>query len=453
MITRYCVFVALLSSSIVMAQNRAVVNLSSPELSGKKVQVLSMPDPITGREEILAEEVVPVSGSNQFLIPCNNDVIAITIRSGDNFSDLYISDQDTAYLQFDASEFTWQLERCKCLPVNKSINTINASVNAFFDQAYSKPGMPLPAKRTRFFTDSLRKSINDSNNTYVANYLLFKTVDAELSANALSRKQAIVKFVNPKPILLNNPAWVDVFSNLFDGNMRRQLNSRGGDSLKLLLTTGSSLNMLLSKLNKDTLISNPELLKLILLKGIYELGHERDFSKKQFTETLTQLSADSNYASVRNHALQILKAWTVFEKGAKVPDFSYKPFPELIPKQFSALQGKPVYLVYFPSFSQAFQKELLMLKALNERYKSQLSMLVIVNSSDNAGLSAALNKINPGMEVASYGDCSKQISQLIENQRLQSYYLIDKNNCFWQAPAEGPETGVEAAFLGLIKTE
>jgi hypothetical protein len=443
--------IGLLGISPVIAQNSAVINISSPELNGRKIQIVSMADPINGKEELLAEELVPIDGSNKFVLPCSNDPIAISIRSGDYASDLYLSNLDTAFLRFESSKFTWELERCSCLPLNQSIQRINTSINACFESAYRKPGIPLPAKQTRFFADSLRTFFSDTTIRFVADYLLYKSLYAELSANALTRKQAIIKFLNPKPVLINNPAWVDFFSTLYDGNIRRQLNSRGGDSLKQLLKLGTSLDLLLNQLNRDSLISNPELLKLILLKGIYELGYDRDFSKKQLKSTLIHLSVDSAYASVRNYSLKILKAWSVFEIGSKVPDFSYKPFPERKTKQFSQLIGKPVYLVYFPSFSQVFQKEILMLKAINERYKSEISMLIIINSDDQEGLAADLTKMNPGMEVASYSDCSGSISYLMENRNLQSYFLIDRNNCFWQAPAEGPDTDVEAAFLGLIK--
>jgi hypothetical protein len=75
----------------------------------------------------------------------------------------------------------------------------------------------------------------------------------------------------------------------------------------------------------------------------------------------------------------------------------------------------------------------------------------VVNTSEKAGLSRALESIKSTLLVSDFASCSDSFKEIPETINLNSYYLINRKGQFFKAPAEGPETGIEDAFLGLVK--
>jgi hypothetical protein len=63
----------------------------------------------------------------------------------------------------------------------------------------------------------------------------------------------------------------------------------------------------------------------------------------------------------------------------------------------------------------------------------------------------ALEAIKSTLMVSEFASCSQSFSALPENLNSPGYFLINKSGKFFKAPAEGPETGVEDSFLGLVK--
>jgi hypothetical protein len=53
--------------------------------------------------------------------------------------------------------------------------------------------------------------------------------------------------------------------------------------------------------------------------------------------------------------------------------------------------------------------------------------------------------------VADFASCSDAFKDITETPNANGYFLINRKGQYYKAPAEGPETGVEDSFLGLVK--
>jgi hypothetical protein len=80
-----------------------------------------------------------------------------------------------------------------------------------------------------------------------------------------------------------------------------------------------------------------------------------------------------------------------------------------------------------------------------------MHFLVVVKTNAVAGLEKAISSMQPGFDVVTLSSCSSGIDSLLEKEDRTTYILLDRQGKIFQAPAEGPETSVEAAFTTLIK--
>jgi hypothetical protein len=92
-----------------------------------------------------------------------------------------------------------------------------------------------------------------------------------------------------------------------------------------------------------------------------------------------------------------------------------------------------------------------MLQAFKERFKNEVEFLIVVKTNEKAGLIRALESINSTLLVSDWASCSEAFKEIPEAPNANGYFLINRKGRYFKAPAEGPETGVEDSFLGLVK--
>jgi hypothetical protein len=197
----------------------------------------------------------------------------------------------------------------------------------------------------------------------------------------------------------------------------------------------------------DTSLRNPNVRDLILLLGLYNESREKQFDKQLLVQLVSNIAESSTNETIKLVGQVILEDWLRYTKGREVPDFTFG----LAEKPMSSLFGKPIYICYYPVFDQDVSREILMLKGIYAKYKSEMHFLVVVKTNTAAGLEKAISAMQPGFDVVTLSSCSSGINSLLEKEDRTTYILLDRNGKIFQAPAEGPETGVEAAFTTLIK--
>lgn len=408
-------------------------------------QVTKFSDPVVMKElleydGLLSKDFSPVTLS--IWSPTQHFMLNV----GEASASVYLSEKDSLWMEFDAKTETWKYIKGTSIALNKKI----IKLDSLCDNSLLKFSI-LPAarriKEMRYFADTLRKSTPFSSVDFYSVYLWYRTAYCEIVTDVRKRSELTKMFFSEQPHVFN-PAYMEAFRALFSGYVRQKLNSPSGDSLKQAMLTANHFQFW-SELKRDTNLTNETVRDLIGLLGIYEEASNKQFDRKVLIELTRQFDRVEEEPEVSTIAKLMLYDWERFQKGKMAPDFSYQMNGER--KQLSALRGKPLYLCYYPVFDEETRRELLMLKGMYTRYKTEMNFLVVVRTSAQTALSRANAELSTGFDIVSFSDCSPEFVEICEQSLARTYMLIDRKGAIFQAPAEGPETGVEAAFLNLIK--
>lgn len=423
---------------------RAVLMLRTTG-AGRSCQVTKFSDPVV-MKELLVFDVLLIKE----YLPITLDIWAPTqsfqLNVGEASASVFLNDKDSLWMDFDASNDTWKYVKGTSIELNNKI----IKLDSLCDNSLLKFSMLPPARRNkemRYFADTLRKSTPFNSKDFYSVYLTYRTAYCEIVTDVRKRSDLARMFFSEQPHV-DNPAYMEAFRALFSGYVRQKLNSPSGDSLKKAILTSNHFQYW-SELKKDTNLTNETVRDLIGLLGIYEEASNKQFDRKVLIELTRHFDSIEEEPEVSTIARLMLYDWERFQKGKMAPDFSYQMNGER--KQLSSLRGKPVYLCYYPVFDEETRRELLMLKGMYTRYKTEMNFLVVVRTSAQAALSRANTELSTGFDIVSFADCSPEFMEICEQWMARTYMLIDRKGAIFQAPAEGPETGVEAAFLNLIK--
>ncbi len=434
-----------LISANLFAQNKAYITVKSTAPQTQEFRIVTFKEPIIAEEIPLGNiKLNNKIGSSE--IEFNSNIIPILIFSSNAEIELYVAANDTVILNYNGLD----LEIININILNKSIQDINMACNNFFFRASKREGAPLPAKQTRAFCDSMLLHFKDTNTVYIKEYLKYKIAYVEISANARSRKDASKKYFSDNQLQFTNLAWKDAFSTLYKGYFIQYKNSKKGEQLNALISNKKGYTDLLAEFSKDSVIFSTEIKKLVFLQGLNELFQVKQPEKKYLLSLLLEAKMLEKSPEIVSSIDAIILHYSKFDVGNKPAELTLIDARNKNEINLSKLNGKAIYFCYYPLFNQLTQQEIIFLKGIYKKYQAKIEFIVVADADESTIEAVAKNLALP-FPIASASSANANISSWLERKDVINYMLIDSNGKIYQAPAEGPETGVEAAFLGLIK--
>ena len=364
--------------------------------------------------------------------------------------EVYLSANDTITLGWDAtgSHFTLRND-----PFNR--NAKIAALNALIDQRleqFTRSRRILADKRKLVaLSDSIRQAAQHDSDVYLRSWTHFICADLDLSSGILNRNELVKRSFfgfQPEP---ENPAWQRAFSALLDGDMLTRLNGKNGpryssaivhhqpDSLRLLYFSDTTL--------PDTIFAS-----WAMLKGIYDLEQMRNYRLEDAYKTLLPLRHESeNPDAIGQEINKILMFWEPRIKGRKFPEFDFTSLNQKAAVRLDAMQGKPVYVALLPDFSPNSQLVLRQIQGLQQKYGKEIRFVVIADGipeTQYAGVSATF----PELVIGTMESCRSRLQYIFPSLDRIQFFLLDGSGQVFQNPAEGPDTGIESAFLTVINS-
>lgn len=365
-----------------------------------------------------------------------------------NFPDesmhVFLGTGDTLCLTYSDTA-GWKGESGNALTLNRQIWDLDYRCDQALIQARMNRAVPF-VKQVRYFADTLTASASRYENDLVRRYLFHRAALTEISADSRSRRALMQRYFKENS-QSDNPAWLEAFHQLFGPVLQQELIRDRSDSLKTAISRVSS-DSLRDYFARRYPEWNPELLDLTLVLGLYREGYRKTFSRDLILRNLNAIKGRGS-TSVLAFIGDVEQDWARYRKGVRLPEFTCALGDKTISSE--QMMKKPLYLAYYPEFNQDTHRELLMLKAMFTKYKSGMQFLVVVNTATESGLDKAIDEIQPGFDVVSMSRCSAEFSWYPERSDTRSYLLFEAGGAIFQAPAEGPETGVDAAFSTLIR--
>ena len=442
---RILIILLVLISANLFAQNKANITILSNSPQIQEFKIATFKEPIIA-EEITLGNIKLNNKKGNLEIQFNSDIIPILVFNKNTEIELYASANDSIILNFNGVD----LEITNINDLNKSIQNINVASNNFFFRASKREGAPLPAKQTRAFCDSMMLHFKDTNTTFIKEYLKYKMAYVEISANARSRKEAGKKYFNNNQLQFDNPAWKDAFSNLYKGYFVQYKNSKKGTELNALFNNKKGYNEILTEFSKDSIVFSTEIKKLVFVQGLNELFQLKQPNKNYLLSLLSEAKEIEKSPEILASIDAIIVHYSRFDIGNKPAELTLMDARNKNEINLSKINGKAIYFCYYPLFNQLTQQEIIFLKGIYKKYQTKIEFIVVTDADESTIAAVAKNLALP-FPIASASSANINISSWLERKDVINYMLIDSSGKIYQAPAEGPETGVEAAFLGLIK--
>jgi hypothetical protein len=247
-----------------------------------------------------------------------------------------------------------------------------------------------------------------------------------------------------------NPAWQRAFLAIFENDLLGRVQGKNGSLFKETIQH-QQLDSLQNLFQRGTFISDAQLLDWVVLYDLSQISATRELRLEDAYSLLLQLiNKPQTHPILKNEAERLSNRWSSQIKGKKFPDTQFWCLNSESDFSLSAMKGKPIYVALLPDYSMNSQLVIKQLQALHSKYGKEMRFVAIVNDVAKKD-QVSLLKNTPDIILGSMESCKVQLDAIFQEVNRIQFFLLDRYGNVFQNPAEGPETGVEDAFLNLIK--
>ena len=352
---------------------------------------------------------------------------------------------------FAEEEFNIGIKNAKENELNYLISSFNAIYDPFLadnfnylyvysdvklvDSLQKKTYETFSGNRNQFFKDYI---------TYKFNYLRHFTYDRD-------RNFATKKYFSNKPVLYQNPAYMDFFNQLWGKYFTYLgINDKNGERLMSNIIYSKSPTELSKTLEMNMALRDDTLRELVMLKGLFDCLSKPDMYPVQTVkQTLDSIATISRFSEHRLIAANIVENDKRINQLDTAIDFALKnELGETF--SLSSFRGKYVYLCFGRSENYACLKEYRLLKELNDKKTNGLQIVTISTDQDNETFIDFV-KSNPQYSWTFLYDEHKDITNKYGIRILPSYIIIDPDGKIAMIPAISPQQNFLLYFTQIQK--
>jgi peroxiredoxin len=254
-----------------------------------------------------------------------------------------------------------------------------------------------------------------------------------------------------KPILYDNPAYMELFNKVYDKYFVFFGRTQSGKIIYDDINTFKSLNRLKSTLAQDKVLENDTLKELVILKGLYDGFYEMEFSRSALLQILDSLI---NNTTIQKH-LAIAK--DIREKVTRLL-VGYAPPAFRLLNQDSAwvslddFKGSYVYLFFCTTQNYACLKEFDLLKKMQENLGKKIKIITISADESLSNIRDFLSKYKYNWTFLHYGSQPDIIGEY-DIRAFPTCFLIDKEGKLAMSPALSPSENFEEHLFKYLQSK
>jgi peroxiredoxin len=271
----------------------------------------------------------------------------------------------------------------------------------------------------------------------------------KLFANQQKVQSLSDEYFNNQPVLYNNPAYADLFNQVYTKYFEFYGRSEEGRQIYTDINQLGSYTSLLATLSKNTNFSNDTLKELIILKQVHDEFYGNQFSRKALLGILDTLVLKTRIAAHRQIGASIKLKITRLLAGYAPPEF------ELLDTDgnltgLDDFKGKYVYLNFCTCQSYACLNEFNSLAVLNSKYADKLAILTIATDPMDEVLRQFLAKNKYNWKFLLY-DRQPDVLKDYDIRAFPTYFLIGPDGKLILSPAPSPSEDFETKLFEIMK--
>jgi peroxiredoxin len=449
----------ILTSNLIVRPDITQISGRLPGAEGYEIRLLGYSDLITYTVVVIARTVVDTTGN--FYLETDLRETTTAILDLDYYTANLVLEPGKIYAiscdsvdmvsQFrpfyEKDDIIFSIVPEDNLELNFLISTFNLSYNKFitdnFDNIYLRRKKGL-IDTFRIETEQKYTSID---NPYFTEYFAYKIAQTELSAGSVNKAQLFKKFLDNKPVQYLNPEYMYFFNQFFNGYLTGESKSFTIAELENAINIQKSLSSVLAIISNDSLLKGERIRELVLLKTLNELYYNPHFYSENILYLIFEVSQKSEFTEHRLIATNIAKAVTNLQKGTKAPDFA---LPDLSGSTLtlSGFYGKPVYLSFLTTWTNACLAEFDLMEKLYIDYGTKINFITVSLDKD----------INTIMRYADekkfewtflYNGTGFDLIHDYGIKTFPLFVLIDSEGRIFQYPAYKPSEIIEESLKQL----
>ncbi len=315
------------------------IELNFPGAENTKATIWTYKDLISLERKVIAEVMIDKNGDFSFnTYNSDNKKYYIEIRY---FRISFYVEPHTNYkIQFDKVDFSNREYYPKTVvgylspnyriiePQKAEINNELDSLNLIFDNFVNDNHLRLRmGNKSWRLVDSLEAEVNK----YLARHprkFLEKNANIQLAqfrmlTNQYGRDFIVKEYFDPKKISYNDDAYMSFFRSFWTNYINSSVKHKLAIKLDSVINYEKSYQALSALLANDSLLTNPSLRELVILRNLPQLYNMGKYDKKAIINILYDISASKLNKEHQSIAINIRTKLESIEKNAKAADFNF----------------------------------------------------------------------------------------------------------------------------------
>jgi thiol-disulfide isomerase/thioredoxin len=460
-LNQWIVFFLCMGFSFLSPAQQVSIRGKAPSYEYKEISVWATNDYISNTQRKLTYSVIDSTG-NFLLEFSSKEIQYITLKIEKNVASMYVEPNavyEVVVLPPDSttyqnSNIEHDVQLSIKLNSKTEINALTMDYDKRFDDFTSFYFDRFVGRRPKSVIDSFKLVIHnyyiDVKNPYLDTYVTYSIASLE-EKTKVSEKKLYSSYLDGKPIQYNNPEYMDFFNTFFKQKLHTFSLSKGGDQVYFQINDRGSFKGTMEVLHRDPFLQNDTVRELVLLKGLYESYYDGTFKKSSIVAILQQIKDESVITTHQQIAANILNSFSKLKPGITAPFFS---LPDKTGRTVSLdeLRAKKyVYILFFETSCTECLQQMKVFPSLKKQYGERITFVSITTDKTAAELKNFCAKFPQYDWIFLYDNTNGRLKDDYEIKALPSYFLINPEGKFIQAPAEGPDGDIDRAFYDIVK--
>jgi hypothetical protein len=329
--------------------------------------------------------------------------------------------------------------------LNQSIQDFNQLYNDFLlDYAENiNPRNAKPAYDN--FMKAIELRFQNNKNYFFRDYITYKTASMQLFMRLKSRDNIGIEFIAGKPVLYENPEYMDFFHLFFEKYF-----ITGGKYFTFnkaydLINGGASFAALADSLKADPVLRDLEVRELLILDGLKDLYNISGFKRARILALINEVVVKGSTPESRMLAGNLLARLKRLQPGSPAPDFLLPGINTVKEYSLADFSGKLLYLAFFESGNPASQSELGLAADFYEDYKDKVAFVAVSVDKDLLQLKDYLARAGLPWLVLYY-EGNLDLLENFDANTFPHFLLIDGKGQIIRCPAPSPSENIQKLF-------
>lgn len=294
---------------------------------------------------------------------------------------------------------------------------------------------------------AIERELPEIESSFVKSYNQYRLAAIRLAISTDGGKRITNDYFDGKPILYTNPAYIDLFKELFSNQFNKSTYDIHNLNEAFLTGTKAFRNYL----NTDPFMANnPRLAELITIYNLQDLCNGDPKTKRQAKTHLEQIKSNTQYAEHKTIITNFFASTNHLAPGTPAPDF------DLIDSQgkhvrLSDYKDSSALIIQFSeSLSPISERQMAHLNDLHQQWQDSVQIITIATRDKMESYERQFNEKGYDWPLLNLGN-NILLLEAYNVKTFPEYILISKGCKIAAAPAPTPDHNLEEQVRGLWK--